>query len=189
MRRAIQRLIQDPLALKLLNGDFVEGETILVDAGRRVRRELEFIERRCEGRASLRPEPDGSYTTMNALKTVLLLGLLSGLLLVGGEAIAGRNGLYMGLGLAVVMNFASYFFSDKIALAMYRRPAGDARPKIPEVYRRVAPIVQQPGAAHGPAHAEALRHSGRIAQRLRHRPQPDARFGGVHRRHSATDER
>jgi ATP-dependent Clp protease ATP-binding subunit ClpB len=32
MRRAIQRLIQDPLALKLLNGDFVEGDTVLVDA-------------------------------------------------------------------------------------------------------------------------------------------------------------
>jgi ATP-dependent Clp protease ATP-binding subunit ClpB len=32
MRRAIQRLIQDPLALRLLNGEFLEGETILVDA-------------------------------------------------------------------------------------------------------------------------------------------------------------
>jgi ATP-dependent Clp protease ATP-binding subunit ClpB len=32
MRRAIQRLIQDPLALKLLNGDFQEGDTIEVDA-------------------------------------------------------------------------------------------------------------------------------------------------------------
>jgi ATP-dependent Clp protease ATP-binding subunit ClpB len=33
MRRAIQRLIQDPLALKLLNGEFLEGDTVLVDAG------------------------------------------------------------------------------------------------------------------------------------------------------------
>ena len=32
MRRAIQRLIQDPLALKLINGDFREGDTIVVDA-------------------------------------------------------------------------------------------------------------------------------------------------------------
>jgi ATP-dependent Clp protease ATP-binding subunit ClpB len=32
MKRAIQRLIQDPLALKLINADFVEGDTILVDA-------------------------------------------------------------------------------------------------------------------------------------------------------------
>src|SRR5439155_25100325 len=50
---------------------------------------------------------------MNALKTAVLLGLLSAILLVGGQAIAGRQGLYMGLTLAVVMNFASYFFSDK----------------------------------------------------------------------------
>jgi len=33
MKRAIQRLVQDPLALKLINGDFAEGDTILVDAG------------------------------------------------------------------------------------------------------------------------------------------------------------
>src|SRR6516162_1189479 len=78
---------------------------------------------------------------MNTFKTVLLLGLLSGLLVIGGGAIAGRNGLYIGLGLAVVMNFSSYFFSDKIALASY-----DAQPvsetENPEVYRRVAPIVR-----------------------------------------------
>ncbi len=43
--------------------------------------------------------------SFNSLKTVLLLGLLSGLLVVGGGALAGRNGLYIGLGLAVVMNF------------------------------------------------------------------------------------
>ncbi|HUB32383.1 MAG TPA: zinc metalloprotease HtpX [Bryobacteraceae bacterium] len=78
---------------------------------------------------------------MNALKTALLLGLLSALLLFGGEAIAGRQGLYMGLGLAVLMNFTSYFFSDKIALATYRaQPLSEA--ENPEIYRRVAPIVQ-----------------------------------------------
>jgi ATP-dependent Clp protease ATP-binding subunit ClpA len=33
MKRAIQRMIQDPLALKLINGEFVEGDTVLVDAG------------------------------------------------------------------------------------------------------------------------------------------------------------
>jgi heat shock protein HtpX len=77
---------------------------------------------------------------MNALKTAVLLGLLSGLLLIGGQAIAGRQGLYMGLVLAVMMNFASYFFSDKIALAAYR-----AQPVTPEdnpdVYGRVYPLV------------------------------------------------
>jgi heat shock protein HtpX len=78
---------------------------------------------------------------MNMVKTVLLLGVLSGLLLLGGEFFGGRNGLYIGLILAVGMNFVSYFFSDKMALAMYR-----AQPLTPEqnpqIYRRVAPIVE-----------------------------------------------
>jgi heat shock protein HtpX len=79
--------------------------------------------------------------TTNTLKTVLLLGLLSGLLLVGGEALGGRQGLYMGLGLAVLMNFASYYFSDKIALATYSaQPVTET--ENPEVYRRIGPIVQ-----------------------------------------------
>ena len=77
---------------------------------------------------------------MNTVKTVLLLGVLSGLLLFLGEAFAGRNGLYIGLFIAIVMNFASYFFSDKIALATY-----SAQPVTPEqnsaIYARVAPIV------------------------------------------------
>ena len=77
---------------------------------------------------------------MNALKTALLLGLLSALLLIGGQAIAGRNGLYIGLAIAVVMNFASYFFSDKIALSMYAaQPVSETQN--PEVYRRVEPLV------------------------------------------------
>src|SRR5579884_2920149 len=77
---------------------------------------------------------------MNTVKTVLLLGLLSGLLLFLGEVFGGRNGLYIGLALAVAMNFFSYFFSDKLALATY-----GAQPVTPEqnsaVYARVAPIV------------------------------------------------
>lgn len=76
----------------------------------------------------------------NTLKTVLLLGLLSGLLIFGGQAIGGRNGIYIGLALAVVMNFVGYFFSDKIALASYS--AQPVTPEQnPEVYRRVQPIV------------------------------------------------
>src|SRR3954454_22264487 len=79
---------------------------------------------------------------MNMVKTVLLLGLLSGLLLVGGEFFGGRNGLYVGLILAIAMNFFSYFFSDKVALAMYR--AQPVTPEQnPEIYRRVAPIVER----------------------------------------------
>lgn len=77
---------------------------------------------------------------MNSLKTVLLLGLMSAVLLVGGEAIGGRQGLEWGLLLAVGMNFFSYFFSDKLALMSY-----SAQPVTPdensEVYARLAPIV------------------------------------------------
>jgi heat shock protein HtpX len=78
---------------------------------------------------------------MNGVKTVLLLGLLSAVLLVGGEAIAGRQGLYIGLLVAVLMNFVSYFFSDKIALRMYRAQPVSATEN-PQVYRRVGPMVQ-----------------------------------------------
>ena len=77
---------------------------------------------------------------MNTVKTVLLLGVLSGLLLFLGEIFGGRNGLYIGLAIAVAMNFFSYFFSDKMALATY-----SAQPVTPEqnasVYGRVYPIV------------------------------------------------
>ena len=58
--------------------------------------------------------------TTNTVKTVLLLGLLSAVCLLTGETLGGVNGLYMGLAFAALMNFGSYFFSDKIALAMYR---------------------------------------------------------------------
>lgn len=77
---------------------------------------------------------------MNTLKTVLLLGLLSGLMLFLGEAFGGRNGLYIGLLIAIALNFFSYFFSERLALATY-----SAQPVTPEqnsaVYGRVAPIV------------------------------------------------
>jgi heat shock protein HtpX len=78
---------------------------------------------------------------MNTVKTVLLLGLLSAVLIVGGQAIAGEQGIYIGLILAAVMNFASYFFSDKIALAMYSaQPVSEA--ENPEIYRRLGPLVR-----------------------------------------------
>jgi heat shock protein HtpX len=78
---------------------------------------------------------------MNGLKTVILLGALSGLLLVGGQAIAGRQGLYMGFGMAFLMNFIGYFFSEKIALSMYSaQPVSET--ENPAVWRRVGPLVK-----------------------------------------------
>jgi heat shock protein HtpX len=55
----------------------------------------------------------------NGLKTAMLLGLLSGLLLVIGQLLGGANGMLIGLIFAVVFNFGSYWFSDKIVLRMY----------------------------------------------------------------------
>src|SRR5437016_7057832 len=82
---------------------------------------------------------------MNTLKTAMLLALLSAILLVGGQAIAGRQGLYIALVVTALMNLASYFFSDKIALMSYSaQPVTETQN--PEAYRRVAPIVQ--GLAH-----------------------------------------
>jgi heat shock protein HtpX len=78
---------------------------------------------------------------VNKVKTVLLLGLLSGVLLLLGELFGGRQGLYLGLGLAVVMNFASYYFSDKIALSMYSaQPVTESENW--DIFRRLGPLVQ-----------------------------------------------
>jgi len=79
---------------------------------------------------------------MNGVKTVMLLGLMSGILLVGGQAVGGQSGLVIGLGLAILMNFFSYFFSEKMALMMYR--AQPVTPtENPHIYSRVYPMVQE----------------------------------------------
>jgi heat shock protein HtpX len=78
---------------------------------------------------------------MNALKTALLLGLLSGLVLFAGEAIGGRTGLEYGLVAAVAMNAFSYFFSEKLSLMTYSAQPVTPQER-PEIYARVAPIVQ-----------------------------------------------
>jgi len=59
-------------------------------------------------------------STTNYLKTALLLGLLTGLILVVGQALGGQQGMVIALIFAGVMNFVSYWFSDRIVLAMYR---------------------------------------------------------------------
>jgi len=59
-------------------------------------------------------------TTTNYLKTALLLGLMTGLILVVGRALGGNQGMVLALVVAAVMNFVSYWFSDRIVLKMYR---------------------------------------------------------------------
>jgi heat shock protein HtpX len=55
----------------------------------------------------------------NGIKTALLLGLLSAVLLGLGEVLGGSNGLVIAFIFAAIMNFGSYWFSDKIVLRMY----------------------------------------------------------------------
>ena len=57
---------------------------------------------------------------MNTLKSVLLLAGMSGLLLAIGAYFGGQGGATIALGIAIVMNFASYWWSDKIVLSLYK---------------------------------------------------------------------
>ncbi len=76
----------------------------------------------------------------NNLKTTVLLAGLTSLLLVVGETLAGQQGLILALVVAVVMNFGSYFFSDKLALSMSgAQPiARDENPRIYQIVERLA---------------------------------------------------
>ncbi len=80
----------------------------------------------------------------NALKTALLLGLLTGFMILVGDWLGGQRGMVMALAFAAVMNFVSYFFSDKIALMTYRaQPV--TREELPRVYEVVERITQRQG--------------------------------------------
>jgi heat shock protein HtpX len=59
-------------------------------------------------------------STTNYFKTAVLLGVMTGLILVVGRALGGQQGMLLALVFAGVMNFVSYWFSDKIVLKMYR---------------------------------------------------------------------
>jgi len=73
---------------------------------------------------------------MNSFKTALLLGVLTGLLLLIGGYFGGRTGLVIAFAFAMIMNFGSYWFSDRIVLKMYRaQPVTEA--EAPELYRIV----------------------------------------------------
>src|SRR6476620_1459385 len=76
----------------------------------------------------------------NNVKTAVLLGLLSGLILLAGQAIGGRTGLTVALFMAAGMNLVSYFFSDKLALmATGAREVGPDH----ELYQITAQLAQR----------------------------------------------
>src|SRR5262245_13973597 len=74
----------------------------------------------------------------NTIKTALLLGALSALLLAIGEVLAGAQGMMLGFVIAVVMNFGSYWFSDKIVLSMYRATEVGPDHRLTQIVTRLA---------------------------------------------------
>jgi heat shock protein HtpX len=82
----------------------------------------------------------------NALKTTMLLGLLTGLLLWIGDLLGGPQGLVIALIFAAVMNFGSYWFSDRIVLRMYgaREVTQADAPELVAIVRELATAAQIP---------------------------------------------
>jgi heat shock protein HtpX len=79
---------------------------------------------------------------MNRFKTTLLLICLSALLVAAGDYFGGRQGAVFALLMAGVMNFVSYWWSDKIVLRMYRaQEVSEAQ--APELYNVVADLAQR----------------------------------------------
>ena len=80
----------------------------------------------------------------NTFKTALLLTALTLFLLFMGQVFGGQRGLVMAFGLAILMNFVSYFWSDKIALKMYRaQPV--TREQLPRAYSVVERLTAKMG--------------------------------------------
>jgi len=81
---------------------------------------------------------------MNTVKSLILLTVLSAILLFIGGALGGRTGLIVAFVFALVMNFASYWWSDKIVLKMYR--GKEIKPEeAPELYSDVQELAQNAG--------------------------------------------
>jgi heat shock protein HtpX len=111
----------------------------------------------------------------NGIKTALLLGLLSGVLLALGQVLGGANGLMLGFVFAVLMNFGSYWFSDKIVLKMYRaqevgpghrlhsmveRLSRQAQLPMPKVYIIPDPSPNAFATGRNPSHAAVAATEG-----------------------------
>jgi heat shock protein HtpX len=76
------------------------------------------------------------------LKTTLLLGSLTALIVLFGDILGGSSGVKWALGIAAIMNFGSYWFSDKIVLATYRaQPIEES--EAPDLYRIVRGLAQK----------------------------------------------
>jgi len=82
----------------------------------------------------------------NTVKTALLLGALTGLLMLVGGLIGGKGGVYIAFIFAVILNFGSYWFSDKIVLKMYKAQevSESSAPDLYNIVRNLALIASLP---------------------------------------------
>lgn len=114
---------------------------------------------------------------MNTLRTTFLMALLTVVLVLAGGAIGGRNGMGFALIMAAVMNLGSYWFSDKIVLAMYgarevteteqpdlvglvRQLTMQAGMPMPRVYLIDAPTPNAFATGRNPEHAAVAATTG-----------------------------
>ena len=81
---------------------------------------------------------------MNQAKSFILIAALTGLLVWVGDYYGGTQGMVLALGIGLLMNGVSYFFSDRIVLAMYGAQVVTAQ-EAPELYAIVANLAQRAG--------------------------------------------
>ena len=80
----------------------------------------------------------------NMMKTAILMAAITALFMAIGAVIGGRQGMILALGVAVAMNFFSYWFSDKLVLKMYNAQEVDAT-SAPQFHRMVAELAERAG--------------------------------------------
>lgn len=74
----------------------------------------------------------------NHIKTIILLGVLTAILIWVGRLLGGMNGMYIALFLSLAMNIGSYWYSDRLVLRMY-----NAQPANPQEYKELHTIVEE----------------------------------------------
>lgn len=80
----------------------------------------------------------------STFRTAILLSLLTGLLLVIGSLFGGRQGIFIAFVFAILFNFGSYWFSDRIVLRMYRAKEADEN-EYPQLYRIMRELTRVGG--------------------------------------------
>src|SRR5574341_1054187 len=122
----------------------------------------------------------------NRVKTVLLLGALTGLILLIGDVMGGRQGLYVAFLFAAIMNFGSYWFSDRLALwSAGAQEVTEA--EAPELHRMIRSLRHRagPGARRrsGNPGDAPHRHAGGAGGGAGPRAVPRAPSGHPHQLH------